>query len=306
MNKDTLKGICSNKEAAFLLSNLNKFKIPHFYIIWKILKNPIVGRPIVAGYNWILTPASIFVGHYLKDFCNKFDSILQDSLSLVKILEKEHFDVNCFLFTVDFESLYTNIPVTHAIKLMKELVFEYREMISNADFILDLLEIVLENSLMEFQGEYFQQIFGIIMGTNVAPILANLYLAKLEKILKEKTINDPLMVWPIFFKRYIDDGFGITKGSKANVEYWIKEFNNLVESIKIDKFKYGSRVDFMDLTIFKGNRFYRKGLFNVKIFQKEQNLYAYIPQKSNHKKHSIRNFVVNELKLYVKYNSEKL
>jgi hypothetical protein len=29
-------------------------------------ENPIVGRPIVAGYNWIRTPESIFVGHYPK------------------------------------------------------------------------------------------------------------------------------------------------------------------------------------------------------------------------------------------------
>jgi len=97
VNKYTLKGICSKKEAAFLLSNLNKFNIPHFYIIWKILKNP-----IVAGYNWILSPASILVGHYLNKFCNKFDSILLDILSLVKILENEKFDSDCFLFTVDF------------------------------------------------------------------------------------------------------------------------------------------------------------------------------------------------------------
>ena len=32
VNKHTLKGICSNKEATFVLSNLNYFKIPHFYI----------------------------------------------------------------------------------------------------------------------------------------------------------------------------------------------------------------------------------------------------------------------------------
>ena len=73
---------------------------------------------------------------------------------------------------------------------MKELIMEYRNVIPNADFVFDLLELVLENRVMEFHGEYFQQIFGIIMGTNVAPILANLYLAKLEKILKEKTKND--------------------------------------------------------------------------------------------------------------------
>ena len=115
--------------------------------------------------------------------------------------------------------------------MRKELVFEYKNVISNAH--IDLLEIVLENSLMEFHREYFQQIFGIIMGTNVAPILANLYLVKLEIILKEKSINDPKMFWPIFFKRYIDDGFGITKASRENVEYWIQEFKKRVKSIKI-------------------------------------------------------------------------
>ena len=44
---------------------------------------------------------------------------------------------------------------------------------------------------MQFNGEYFQQIFGIIMGTNVAPFFANLYLAMLEQeletIFKRKT-----------------------------------------------------------------------------------------------------------------------
>ena len=39
---------------------------------------------------------------------------------------------------------------------------------------------------MSFDGEYFQQTFGVIMGTNVAPILANIYMAKLELLLKEK------------------------------------------------------------------------------------------------------------------------
>ena len=88
VNKHMIKGFCSKKEQNFLLSNLNRFKVPHFYIIWKILKNPVVGRHIVAGYNWILSPASIFVGDYLKVFCTKFDSILMDNLSLVKFFEK--------------------------------------------------------------------------------------------------------------------------------------------------------------------------------------------------------------------------
>ena len=116
------------------------------------------------------------------------------------------------MFTVDFESLYTNIPVNDAIEMMKRLVFQFQNVISNAHFVIELLEIVLKNSLMTFDKEYFQQIFGIIMGTNLAPILANLYLAMLQEELKKKCVNDQKLKWPKLFLRFIDDGFGIMEG----------------------------------------------------------------------------------------------
>ena len=60
------KGSCSQKEKDFLLSNICNYGIPHFYIIWNILKNQPVGQPIVAGDNWILTPASILLWGFSK------------------------------------------------------------------------------------------------------------------------------------------------------------------------------------------------------------------------------------------------
>ena len=99
-----IKGSCFKFEEKFLLSKIDLFSIPIFYIVWKFLKNPPVGRPIVAGYNWILTPASIFVGYFLKEFYIKFDGILKDSLSLVKIVEKTKFNLNCFLFYGGFRA----------------------------------------------------------------------------------------------------------------------------------------------------------------------------------------------------------
>ena len=218
------------------MSNVHNFVIPHFYIIWKILKNPPVGRPIVAGYKWIFTPASIFVGHFLKEFYSKFDSILNDSLSLVKLLENNRFDKNCFLFTIDFKSLYTNIPVEDAINSIRKLCFDFQNIIPNAHFIIELLDLVLHSSLMVFDGEYFQQIFGLIMGTNVAPILTNIYMAMLENELKIKCCSDPKLIWPVLFKRFIDDGFGITKGLRKDVEYWIEQFNGLRKTVQIDKY----------------------------------------------------------------------
>ena len=210
------KGSCSHPEAKFLLSKIESFSVPHFYIVWKILKNPIVGKPIVAGYNFVLTPVSIFAGTLLQDFYSKFDGILKDSLSLIKILEKTKFSIDSFLFTVDFESLYTNIPVTDTIEMMKTLVFQFQKVIPNAHFVIDLLELVLKNSLMTFDKEYFQQIFGIIMGTNLAPILANLYLAMRQEEFKNKSKHD--VTWPKLFLRFIDDGFGIFEGTKNEIE----------------------------------------------------------------------------------------
>ena len=151
------------------------YDIPHFYIIWKILQNPIVGRPIVAGYNWLLTPASIFVGQYSKEFCSKFDNILRDSLSLVNLLEKMKFDKESFLFTTDFKNLYSNISVKDAMELMRRLFFKYQNVIPNAHLIFELMELVFSCAIMKFQKTFFKQILGIVMGTNLAPILANIY-----------------------------------------------------------------------------------------------------------------------------------
>ena len=47
---------------------------------------------------------------------------------------------------------------------------------------------------MEFHGKYFLQIFGIAMGTNLAPILANLYLAMLEEQIQRESYYDSKLI----------------------------------------------------------------------------------------------------------------
>ena len=64
-----------------------------------------------------------------------------------------------------------------------------------------------------------------------------------------------IIIRPILFKRFIEDGFGITKGSKKDFEYWVSEFNFLRKSITIDKFSYDDSVEFMDRVIFTGESF---------------------------------------------------
>ena len=113
------------------------------------------------------------------------------------------------------------------------------------------------------------------MGTNVAPILANIYMAKLENLLKEKSKTNTKIIWPVLFKRFIDDGFGITEANKEEFEFWVQEFNLLRETITIDKFKYGNTVDFMDLFVFKGDRFFEDGKLDICVSKRGKQIYVY-------------------------------
>ena len=61
----------------------------------------------------------------------------------------------------------------------------------------------------------FKQIFSIAMGTPLAPVLVNLYLAFLERVLKDKA-REANISWPILYKRFIDDCFIIYQGDKNN------------------------------------------------------------------------------------------
>ena len=101
-------------------------------------------------------------------------------------------------------------------------------------------------------------------------------MATLENLLKEKCEINKKIIWPLLFKRCIDDGFGITKANKNEFELWVDEFNLLRETITIDKFKYGGRF-YGSFNIFKGesllqleysiNLFSKKQKINICIFQ---------------------------------------
>jgi len=93
---------------------------------------------------------------------------------------------------------------------------------------------------------------------------------------------------------------------KKDVGTWINEFNQMRENIFIDKWTFGNHVAYMDLYIFKGNNFFDTGILSIKVYQKPENRYMYIPYKSAHPRHTIKNYVLGELKRYVRINTEEL
>ena len=51
----------------------------------------------------------------------------------------------------------------------------------------------------------------------------------------------------------------------------------------------------MNLLIFKGKDFYKNGKLRIKVYQKPENRQMYIPYKSAHPRHTIKDYLVGEL-----------
>ena len=82
---------------------------------------------------------------------------------------------------VDFIKTDSNISVTDALVLMKRLFFKYQNIIPSPHLIIELMELVLKSAVMKIQKDFFKRILRIVMGTYLAPILANIYMAMLEE-----------------------------------------------------------------------------------------------------------------------------
>ena len=107
-----IQGKFFSQTSKFLLFNMEGYK------------NPIVGRPIVVRYNWNLSIASFFWGHFLKDFYIKFDTILTESVSPLRVLSSTKYSMDCFLFTIHFKSPYTFIPLEDAISMIQSSILK--------------------------------------------------------------------------------------------------------------------------------------------------------------------------------------
>ena len=76
--------------------------------------------------------------------------------------------------------LFTSVPVDPALGIIKDVLEKHptlkeRTIISVEDVAL-LLEFYLKNTYFSFQGQFYEWVEGVAMGSPVSAIVANLYM----------------------------------------------------------------------------------------------------------------------------------
>lgn len=272
-------------------------QVPQIYILPKVHKAKLAGRPIVPGINWITTPASILIDHLLQPLSKLVPTILSDSKSLIVSLRHKSFDQHINLVTADVSSLYTEIEINKGIAFIQQVLREHPSLFPPqlASFITSLLRIVMQNNYLQFDNKYYHQIKGTAMGTPTAVIFANIFLFILERKVLARFHSDIL-----FYKRYLDDIFLVASDFSPAMEH---AFQSMEKSIRLEFTTSKQEVTFLDIVFFKGPQFHATGILDTKTHQKQLNKYLYIPYSSSHTLSSKKGFITSELRRYIRNTS---
>jgi len=169
---------------------------------------------------------------FLKDIINKSLNVkekfghIKNSFELVKKINGLPLPEEYKIVSFDISSMYSNIPIELA---LRSVLSRWKEMENNTSIPLlefkNAMAIILNSTFFRFNNKYYEQIFGLPMGSPLSPVLADLVIQDLEK-----NIFQNLNTHIFFYYRYMDDI--VLAASKNKINDILDSFNGYHERIK--------------------------------------------------------------------------
>lgn len=278
-----------------------------FYLLPKIHKDPKdwfvpdkipKARPIVSDVNSGTYNLSKFITTHLEPLATDHPSYIKNSLDLKNKLSLIQIPTDALLVTMDVESLYTNINNTLGLNCIKHKLDQNPHPINN--FIIQLLDILLNHNDFTFNGQTYLQLDGTPMGARYSVAYANIFMAHLEN----EAINKCTLK-PTAYYRYIDDIFCIWTHGPDTLKIFIDTLNSICHNIKITPLIDNSEVVFLDLVIFKNKLNNISCTLLTKTYFKPTDTHQLLHHSSYHPKHTFNGIIKSQIIRFYR-NSSKL
>lgn len=247
-----------------------------FYLLPKIHKAHVPGRPIVSGIGTVTENISLYVDNLINKIPPNFPSYIRDTNHFLSEILDLEIPSGCLLVTMDVTSLYTNIPHSDGIQAVIHAYSESREPkpVENSTLAL-LLRLILELNNFEFNGKHYVQVSGTSMGTRIGPNYANIFMAVLEE-----EFLASIDLKPFFYKRFIDDVFLIWPHGESNLLRFIAEFNAVHPNISFSHQFSATSINFLDVTVSVS-----QNKLETTLYRKPTDSHQYLHFQSSHIKH---------------------
>ena len=231
---DTLKRV-AKKEDAEISKQLLALRVsnggtrpPLFYGAVKVHKPDHPLRPIVSSIGSATYEVSKYVSNTLSTYSKQLPSYVQNTAHFIEDIQGIKIADDEAMVSYDVKSLFTSIPREDALKAVRETLeadenFTKRTGIS-VGAVLQLTRLCMITNF-QFRGCHYELSDGLAMGAPSSPVIANIYMGKLE----EKALAT-FETRPKFWRRYVDDVFAIVK--KKMLEKFLHHLNGQHPSIR--------------------------------------------------------------------------
>ena len=98
--------------------------------------------------------------------------------------------------------------------------------------------------------------------------------------------------------RYLDDIFIIWPHSRQDFDQFFKILNTHHPNIKLKPTIHDNSIDFLDVTVFKGQRFQTHKKLDTKVFFKPTDTHELLHRSSYHPKHTFRGIVKSQIERF--------
>ena len=285
-----------------LLQTPNPPRIPVFYTLTKIHKPKPLGRPIISGCEGPTERISSFVDSLLQPVAKVQKSYLKDTTELINFIERTKVPENTFLVSMDVTILYTNIPQEEGITVVcnaYEVFHENKPPIPTA-LLREMLGLILEENFSQFNGRNYLQTHGAAMGTKMAVAFANIFKCAVETDILSQGNTKPLE-----WKRYIDDVFSLWDTNREEIDKFIEHANSHHATIKFTAEISHKETTFLDICVFKGQRFKKENILDVRSHFKPTETFQYTHYSSCHQPGVSKGFIKGEALRLLRTNSSK-
>ncbi|XP_062579196.1 uncharacterized protein LOC134241129 [Saccostrea cucullata] len=254
------------------------------------------GRPIIAQCNTPTRKIGAYCDYFLIPIVQKQLTYIKDTTDFINKIEGLELPTDALLITYDVTSMYTNMEFEEQLNAVRNAYNNADK--SNSDIpypdvddLIFLLRCVLENNYFEFNGKFYKQIIGCSMGAVPSPEISDMRMYEITQIIEYKfhQVNKIL-----FHGRFRDDGFIIFNGTKEEILEFFDISNSCHKHLKFTFEIAHSSVNFLDTTVYKGNRFNHCQKLDIKSYIKPTNNFQYLHRNSAHNVSVFKGFIKGE------------
>ena len=234
-------------------------------------------RTIANGISTATERMAEMAEHELNEFVEGSPLYIQDTTDFLQKLPEvqQLLPEDTIPFCFDVAKLYPSVPRQEGIQACKEGIEIRKKPLVPTEYVVEIIQTVLDNNVLAFNNTSYVQTVGIAIGSMLGKNFACLYMRKWDEKLREFDKQ------PLFYKRLIDDGFGLWTDGESSLLAFAKHADNIHANIKIElRYRY-TQIEFLDTLVRL-----KDGRLETDLYSKPTDKHLYLQSKSNHLPHT--------------------